>query len=93
MIKNFRAASYTAQNPENQRSFTIQMGAEAGAFNIKNFTFLEGEKTSFMNIQSKANFKPIKFVDVFSGSKTAKPEDFIFCFKIGPERLPIKLVG
>ena len=89
----FRAAYNTAHTPGNRRSSTIQMYDETNSLSIKNFTFLEGEKTAFMDIQSKANFKPIKFVDLFSGSKTAKPEDFIFCFKIGPERLPIKLVG
>lgn len=48
------------------------------SFKIGNFSFSEGEQTSFMRIQSEKNFEPLKFTDVFSAAKNSRPEEFIF---------------
>ena len=47
-------------------------------FNIEDFCLSEGIQTSFMRLQSEKNFEPLKFTDLFSGTKTAAPEEFIF---------------
>ena len=45
---------------------------------VGNFAFSESEPTTFMKLQREMNFEPMKFIDVFSGARNSRPENFVF---------------